>query len=65
MVEVAGVEPASLKLLIQIYYKFSQCYLTRLAGHWQTAYTSVGGTLFILDSSPFLVFLLAVDALAP
>ena len=63
MVEAAGVEPASLKPSAQIYYKLSQCYLSRASS--LTTTHEAGGTLFILDSSPFLVFLLAIDALAP
>ena len=65
MVEAAGVEPASLEPSAQIYYKLSRYYILCLAGYRRTAYTKFGGTLFILDSSPFLVFLLAIDALAP
>ena len=65
MVEAAGVEPAALKPSAQIYYKLSRYYILCLAGYRQTAYTKVGDTLFILDISPFLVLLLAVDALAP
>ena len=64
MVEAAGVEPASLKPSAQIYYKFSRCYYS-LGVSPTNGLHEVGGTLFILDSSPFLVFLLAIDALAP
>jgi len=53
MVEVAGVEPASLKL--------SHKYTTSLVSigfraSLLTTTHEVGGTLFRLDSSPFLVF---------
>jgi len=65
MVEAAGIEPASLEPSAQMYYKLSRYYILCLAGYRQTAYTKVGDTLFILDISPSLVFLLAIDALAP
>ena len=54
MVEARGVEPLSLKPSAKTYYKFSQCYLSRASS--LTTTHEAGGTLFILDSSPFLVF---------
>ena len=54
MVEAAGIEPASSEPSAQIYYKLSQCQFTCASS--LTTTHKVGGTLFILDSSPFLVF---------
>ena len=54
MVEARGVEPLSLKPSAKTYYKFSQCYLSRASS--LTTTHEVGGTLFRLDSSPFLAF---------